>query len=136
MAIKAIDNPIAEIFSKWGRAIESYVGAGHYSVAVSDTINKIPYARIYSVNARTSSTDLAGNEVCQTLTIRCESITGGQNALSDAYDLDNVQRNILMGLGFRCSEGAVYTQNADARLVRLVSTFTREYTGQIPDLEE
>lgn len=135
MAIKAIDNPIAEIFSKWGRAIEPYVGAGHYSVAVSDTINKVPYARIFNIGASTSATDLSGNETCQTLTIQCESIVGNQD-LDEAYELDNVQRNILMGLGFRCDAGGVLAQNADARLIRVVSRFTRQYTGQIPDLEE
>lgn len=135
MGAVAIENPIAEIYDRWVEAVEPVVGENKYSVGVSATINDAPYARIFVSGLYTTHTDLVGNEVCQQIEIQSESYTTGMNAMSEAYALDMVQRNAMIGMGFRCVYGPVLMDNVDSRLRRLVTRYTRQYTGQLPAKE-
>lgn len=135
MTAVAIDNPIADIYDRWVEAVEPVVGEDNYSVGVSSTIDKAPYARIFVSGLYTTQTDLVGNECCMQVEIQSETYATGTHAMSQAYAIDMVQRNAMVGMGFRCVYGPVLMDNVDSRLRRLVTRYTRQYTGQLPAIE-
>ena len=133
---KAIQNPISDIYERWVADVLPVVGEEGYSIGDSITANKAPYARIFVSGLYTINTDLRGNEVEQQIEIQSESYATGQTAVKDVYELDQVQRDSFISMGFRCVYGPVLMDNIDSRLRRLVTRYSRRYTGQLLEKDD
>lgn len=101
---------------------------------MSATIAKAPYARIFMMGNPTNGSDLQGNETSTRVSFQCECFAKGQTAIQDVYDLDEKSHEIMVGLGFRRTFGAELITNAESEIKRVVSRYSRVYTGQFESL--
>lgn len=129
-----IENPVCKVFNRWRQAIEPVVGEGHYSMDSSITYAKTPYARLILLSSSGNMWDLDNNEISQSISIQSESFASGPNATSKAYALDDVTRKVMADMGFRMTFSEIVS-NVETDIKRIVSRFTRTYTGYLPDGE-
>lgn len=128
-----IKNPVAEVFQRWGKTIESVVGKGNYSMEKSVTIadNKKKYARLLLMGNPTQSTSLEGHECATVLSFQTEGYASGTKALSIAYDIDSVNHEAMVSMGFRRTYGPEEVANSEKSFKRIISRYSRVYTGQL-----
>lgn len=126
-----VDNPVEEIFKIWGAAIESEVGKGNYSMDSSSLIAKAPFARLIMLGNPTSGTDTEGNEVATKISFQTESFASGQRPLTKVYKIDSASHAAMVGMGFQRTYGPELIENADQKIKRIVSRYSRIYTGQL-----
>lgn len=125
-----VDNPIRKIYKRWAAGISTLVGS-NCSMEVSETVATTPYARIYLMGAPGSSYDLENNEAQTRLTIQAESFADGEYGIEDAYDIDAKTRELMLQMGFRCYYGPQLIANANTRIKRVISRYTRNYSGSL-----
>lgn len=132
MAI-TVDNPVSKVYSIWSAAIEKKVGRGNFSMSQSGTLasNKTKYARIFMMGNPTRDGDLEGDECSTVPSFQVDSFAKGTKALSEVYDIDDVSHKAMVGMGFRRSYGPELIENADSTIKRVVSRYSRVYTGKL-----
>lgn len=128
-----INNPVSEVFSRWSKDIQPTVGKGNFSMEKSQTIasGKTKYARLFMMGNPTQSTSLEGHECATVLSFQTESYASGTKALSTAYEIDSKSHQAMVGMGFRRIYGPVRQNNADNSIKRVVSRYSRIYTGTL-----
>ncbi len=128
-----VKNPVSDVFARWGADIESIVGKGNYSMDNSQTIasTKKTYAKLLMLGNPTSRGDLEGDECATMPSFQSESYASGAKALSKVYEIDNVSHKAMVGMGFRRIYGPVRQNNADNSIKRVVSRYSRIYTGTL-----
>lgn len=131
MAVGIVENPFAEVFRRFGNALEGVVGAGNYGTDVNPTMTSTKYARIMQLGMPTTVTDLSGNEVATNLSVQTEAFASGVTATTDVYTVDRAIHRCMLSMGFRRTYGPELMRNADSRITRLVSRYSRIYTGQL-----
>ena len=129
-----INNPVSEVFRRWSDGVKEVVGDSNYSMDTSQTIasNKKKYARLLLMGNPTLKCDLNGNECATTLSFQAESYASGTKALSKVYEIDEISHVAMVSMGFRRTYGAELTNNADGSIKRLISRYSRVYTGYLP----
>lgn len=125
-----VDNPIRKIYKRWSAGIAPLVGT-NCSMEISETVAKTPYARIYLMGAPGARYDLENNEAQTRLTIQSESFAEGEYGIEDAYDIDAKTRELMLEMGFRCYYGPQLIANSDTRIKRVISRYTRNYSGTL-----
>ena len=123
-----IENPVLAVFNRWREEIAPVVGEGNYSMDYSITVAKTPYARLTLLSKSGQTWDIQGNECSLSISFQSESYASGPNAISDAYALDDVTRQVMASMGFRMVFSEI-VRNAETSIKRVVSRFTRTYTG-------
>lgn len=128
-----VKNPVNEVFKRWGNAIEPVVGKGNFSMDNSQTIasTKKTYAKLLMLGNPTSRGDLEGDECATIPSFQSESYASGTKALSKVYEIDNVSHKAMTDMGFRRAYGPVLQSNADNSIKRVVSRYSRIYTGTL-----
>lgn len=121
------------MFSRWLRAIEPVVGKGNYSMDESQTIasTKKTYARLFLLGSPTARSNLEGDECATMPSFQVESYASGAKGSSKAYDIDAVSHETMVSMGFRRTYGPVKQSNADNSIKRVVSRYSRIYTGTL-----
>lgn len=128
-----VDNPVSKVYSIWSTEIEKKVGRGNFSMSQSGTLasNKTKYARIFMMGNPGNSWDLEGDECATMPSFQVDSFAKGTKALSEVYDIDDVSHKAMVGMGFRRTYGPELIENSDSTIKRVVSRYSRIYTGQI-----
>lgn len=128
-----VDNPVSKVYSIWSAEIEKKVGRGNFSMSQSGTLasNKTKYARIFMMGNPGNAWDLEGDECATMPSFQVDSFAKGTKALSEVYVIDDVSHKAMVGMGFRRSYGPELIENADSSIKRLVSRYSRVYTGQL-----
>lgn len=130
-----VKNPVSDVFERWSKEIEPVVGKGNFSMEKSQTIasTKKMYARLLMLGNPTVNSDLEGDECATTLSFQVESYAPGSNAksLSKAYEIDSASHKAMVDMGFRRSYGPEPQNNAEDSIKRVVSRYSRIYTGQL-----
>lgn len=134
--VTVVDNPVLEVFSRWGKSIEPIVGKGNYSMESSreNAENKKKYARLFLTGNPTQSTDLGGNECATMPAFQIEIYASGARFMSIAYEIDKASHESMFSMGFRRFEGPRIEIDSEKKLVCIISRYRRIYTGQL--LEE
>ena len=126
---ETIKNPVSDVFEHWKTAMEAKIGVGNCSMDSSSLIAKAPYARLQLMSNPGYRWDLEGNENATTLSFQAESFADGQKALTKVYDIDDVSHKAMASMGFRRTYGPELIENADKSIKRVVSRYSRVYTG-------
>lgn len=128
-----IINPVSEVFERWSKAVEPVVGKGNYSMDKSQTIasTKKTYARLLMLGNPTANSDLEGDECATMLSFQAESYASGTKGLSKVYEIDGASHKAMIGMGFRRAYGPELLNNAEGSIKRVVSRYSRIYTGQL-----
>lgn len=128
-----IKNPISEVFKRWSKAVEPVVGKGNYSMDKSQTIasTKKAYARLLMLGNPTVNSDLEGDECATMLSFQAESYASGTKDLSKVYEIDGASHKAMISMGFRRAYGPELLNNAEGSIKRVVSRYSRIYTGQL-----
>lgn len=128
-----VDNPVSKVYSIWSTEIEKKVGRGNFSMSQSGTLasNKTKYARIFMMGNPGNSWDLEGDECATMPSFQVDSFAKGTKALSEVYDIDDVSHKSMVSMGFRRIYGPELVENADSTIKRVVSRYSRIYTGQL-----
>lgn len=128
-----VDNPVSKVYARWQEQIVKIVGKGNYSMSKSGTLasNKTKYARIFMMGNPTRDGDLEGDECSTIPAFQVDSFAKGTKALSEVYDIDDVSHKAMIGMGFRRTYGPELLENADSSIKRVVSRYSRVYTGQL-----
>ena len=128
-----VDNPVSKVYSIWSTEIEKKVGRGNFSMSQSGTLasNKTKYARIFMMGNPGNAWDLEGDECATMPSFQVDSFAKGTKALSEVYDIDDVSHKAMVGMGFRRTYGPELIENSDSTIKRVVSRYSRIYTGQI-----
>ena len=131
--VVTVDNPVSKVYSIWSAEIGKKVGRGNFSMSKSGTLvsNKTKYARIFMMGNPGNAWDLEGDECASIPSFQVDSFAKGTNALSDVYAIDDVSHKAMVGMGFRRSYGPELLENADSSIKRVVSRYSRVYTGQL-----
>lgn len=124
-------NPVLDVFTVWGAAMEPVVGSGNYSMEDSSTIYKTPYACLKMMGSSGARWDIEGDECATMPTFQVDSFASGQKALSKAYKIDEKSHEAMSSMGFRRYEGPTERPNVDKRIKRVVSRYRMLYTGQL-----
>lgn len=128
-----VDNPVSKVYSIWSAAVENKVGKGNYSMSQSGTLasNKTKYARIFMMGNPTKDGDLEGDECSTIPAFQVDSFAKGTKALSEVYAIDDVSHKAMVSIGFHRSYGPELIENSDSTIKRVVSRYSRVYTGQL-----
>lgn len=128
-----VKNPVSDVFERWSKAIEPVVGKGNYAMDKSQTIasTKKTYARLLMLGNPTYRGDLEGDECATTASFQTESYSSGTKALSKAYEIDNASHEAMVDMGFRRTYGPEPQNNSDDSIKRVISRYSRIYTGQL-----
>ena len=128
-----VKNPVSDVFKRWSKEIEPVVGKGNFSMDNSQTIasTKKAYAKLLMLGNPTSRSDLEGDECATMPSFQSESYASGTKALSKVYEIDNVSHKAMVGMGFRRTYGPEIQNNADNSIKRVVSRYSRIYTGTL-----
>lgn len=128
-----VDNPVSKVYSIWSTEIEKKVGRGNFSMSQSGTLasNKTKYARIFMMGNPGNSWDLEGDECATMPSFQVDSFAKGTKALSEVYDIDDVSHKSMVSMGFRRTYGPELIENSDSTIKRVVSRYSRVYTGQL-----
>lgn len=124
-----VKNPSADVFERWSEAIEPIVGEGNYAMDMTTKIAKAPYARIFLMGNPGVAWDLEGDECATSPSFQCEAFAGGKRALSSVYQIDDASHKAMTDMGFRRTFGPELVNNDDPLLRRVISRYTRIYTG-------
>ena len=92
---------------------------------------KKTYARLYMLGNVLTEGDLEGDECTTVPTIQIECFATGTNPIAKVYQIDEKSHQSMIGMGFRRTYGPELMGNADDSIKRLVSRYTRIYTGQL-----
>jgi hypothetical protein len=128
-----INNPVSEVFSRWSKDIQPTVGKGNFSMEKSQTIatDKKKYARLFLMGNPTQSSSLDGSECATVLSFQTESYASGVKALSTAYEIDSKSHEAMISMGFRRTYGPEEVANSEKSFKRIISRYSRIYTGQL-----
>lgn len=128
-----VENPVSKVYARWVAEIEKKVGKGNYSMSQSGTLasNKTKYARIFMMGNLTRDGDLEGDECSTIPAFQVDSFAKGTKALSEVYVIDDVSHRAMVGMGFRRTYGPELLENSDSTIKRVVSRYSRVYTGQL-----
>lgn len=128
-----VDNPVSKVYEKWSVEVKKVVGAGNFSMSQSGTLasGKTKYARIFLMGNPGTAWDLSGNESATTPSFQVDSFASGTKALSTVYEIDAMSHAAMISLGFRRNFGPELLENADSTIKRVVSRYSRIYTGQL-----
>ena len=128
-----VENPVSKVYARWVAEIEKKVGKGNYSMSQSGTLasNKTKYARIFMMGNPTRDGDLEGDECSTIPAFQVDSFAKGTKALSEVYVIDDVRQRAMVGMGFRRTYGPELLENSDSTIKRVVSRYSRVYTGQL-----
>jgi len=119
--------PMEEILNTWGASVSTLVG-NNYAMDSSNTVAKLPYARMFILGNPSFDVDMDGNENATTLSIQVEVFTQGQKALSNAYAIDAKSHSSLISSGFRRTYGPELIENSDTKIKRLISRYSKTLT--------
>lgn len=130
-----VENPVSKVYDRWQEEIIKIVGKGNFSMSQSGTLasNKTKYARIFMMGNPTKDGDLEGDECSTVPSFQVDSFAKGTKALSEVYAIDNVSHKAMVGMGFRRTYGPELIENSDSTIKRVVSRYSRVYTGYLPD---
>lgn len=123
-------NPVSAVFEKWANGIKKVVGEGHYSMDINSTVTVIPYARMFLMGNPGAKWDLAGNETATNASFQVESYYSGVKPLENVYAIDSASHALMTAMGFRRNYGPELITNADSNIKRVVSRYTRIFTGE------
>ena len=128
-----VENPVSKVYDRWQEEIIKIVGKGNFSMSQSGTLasNKTKYARIFMMGNPGNAWDLEGDECATMPSFQVDSFAKGTKALSEVYAIDDVSHKAMIGMGFRRSYGPELIENADSSIKRVVSRYSRVYTGQL-----
>ena len=128
-----VDNPVSKVYSIWSAKMEKKLGKGNYSMSQSGTLasNKTKYARIFMMGNPGNAWDLEGDECATMPSFQVDSFAKGTKALSEVYDIDDVSHKSMVSMGFRRTYGPELIENSDSTIKRVVSRYSRVYTGQL-----
>lgn len=128
-----VENPVSKVYARWQEEIVKIVGKGNYSMSQSGTLasNKTKYARIFMMGNPTRDGDLEGDECSTIPAFQVDSFAKGAKELTDVYAIDDVSHKAMVGAGFRRTYGPELIENSDSTIKRVVSRYSRVYTGQL-----
>ena len=128
-----VDNPVVKIYERWSAEIQKVVGTGNCSMSQSGTLasNKTKYARIFMMGNPTRDGDLEGDECSTIPAFQVDSFAKGTKALSEVYAIDDVSHKAMVDMGFKRNYGPELLENSDSTIKRVVSRYSRVYTGQL-----
>ena len=128
-----VDNPVVKIYERWSAEIQKVVGTGNCSMSQSGTLasKKTKYARIFMMGNPTRDGDLEGDECSTIPAFQVDSFAKGTKALSEVYAIDDISHKAMVGMGFRRTYGPELLENSDSTIKRVVSRYSRVYTGQL-----
>lgn len=128
-----VENPVSKVYDRWQEEIIKIVGKGNFSMSQSGTLasNKTKYARIFMMGNPGNAWDLEGDECATMPSFQVDSFAKGTKALSEVYAIDDVSHKAMVSMGFRRSYGPELLENSDSTIKRVVSRYSRVYTGQL-----
>ena len=130
-----IESPVLEVFSRWGAAVSNITGADNYSMDGSETnaSGKKAYAQLYMLGNPITRGDLEGDECATMPSFQVNCFTSGSKALTRVYELDKISHKAMVSMGFRRTYGPEPMFFGDSGIKKLVSRYSRIYTGTLLD---
>lgn len=130
-----IRSPALEVFTRWGKAVSKITGAGNYSMDGSETnaSGKKAYAQLLMLGNTTTRSDLEGDECATMPSFQVNCFTSGGKAITKVYELDDVSHQAMAGMGFQRTYGPEPMFFGDSGIKKLVSRYSRIYTGTLLD---
>ena len=125
-----VDNPVSKVFKRWSEEAAKPLCGKNYSMDMSKIPATFPYMRMMYMGGVTTRSDLEGNECAANASFQVESFASGSNSLSKAYQMDDASHKCMVGMGFRRTYQSLI-ENADSKIKRVVSRYSRIYTGQL-----
>lgn len=126
-----VDNPVEKVFKRWSEEAAKPICGKNYSMDMSKIPATFPYTRMMYMGGTTTQGDLEGDECATNISFQVESFAKGTKALSEVYAIDDVSHKAMVSMGFRRSYGPELLENSDNRIKRVVSRYSRVYTGQL-----
>lgn len=129
-----IEYPGSKLFEQWGECMKEIISENEYSYGISSTIanDKNVFARMFVMGNTSGRMDLENDEISTNLAVQCE--TYSRIGMQKAFDIDAVSHKTMLALGFHRTYGPDITENADSKIIRIVSRYRRIYTGYFPEV--
>lgn len=125
-----VDNPVEIVFKRWAEEVAKPICGKNYSMDMSKIPATFPYMRMMYMGGITTHGDLDGNECAANISFQIESFADGSNSLSKVYKMDESSHKCMVGMGFRRNYHNLI-ENSDNKIKRVVSRYSRLYTGQL-----
>lgn len=125
-----VDNPVEKVFKRWSEEAAKPICGENYSMDMSKIPATFPYMRMMYMGGITTRGDLEGDECAITISFQIECFASGSKALYKVYDLDDASHKSMVGMGFRRTYQNLI-ENSDSTIKRVVSRYSRVYTGQL-----
>lgn len=125
-----VDNPVEKVFKRWEEEAAKPICGKNYSMDMSKIPATFPYMRMMYMGGITTRGDLEGDECAITISFQIECFANGQNSLSKVYQMDDASHKCMVGMGFRRTYQNLI-ENSDNKIKRVVSRYSRIYTGQL-----
>ena len=93
--------------------------------------SKKTYARLFMLGNPIARGNLAGDECATMPSFQVEVYASGAKASSKVYEIDEISHKAMVSMGFRRTYGPVKQNNSDNSIKRVVSRYSRMYTGQL-----
>ena len=124
-----IRSPVSKVFERWEASMKPVVDS--LSMEPSKKRERFEtYARLLYMGSVLVSSDLEGDECATNISFQTECFAKGTKALSKVFDIDDISRKAMVDMGFRCTYQSL-VENADSTIKRVVSRYSRVYTGQL-----
>lgn len=126
-----IEPPIEKVFERWRTEAAEPICKENVSMDISVKPGRFPYMRLLYLGGIHNAGDIYGNEAAITISFQVESFANGTKALSKAYEMDTKSHKSMVGMGFRRTYQDLVENQADSRIKRVVSRYSRVYTGYL-----
>lgn len=124
-----IKNPTEKVFEIWKTKMEKVVDG--LSMEPSEKVyNGKSYARLLYLGSVIAESDLEGDECAVRIDFQTECFYSGYKALTAVYEIDEISRQAMIDMGFRCTYQSL-VENINENIKRVVSRYSRLYAGKL-----
>lgn len=128
-----VKNPVSDVYKRWCAEVKKVVGDGNYSFERSQTLaaGKTMYAQLFLMGNLGTRWDIEGDEVATIPSFQVDCFSTGSKAVAKVYQIDDASHKAMVSMGFQRTYGPEQQQNADNSIKRVISRYSRVYTGEL-----
>lgn len=121
------------MYKRWCAEVKKVVGDGNYSFERSQTLaaGKTMYAQLFLMGNPGTRWDIEGDEVATIPSFQVDCFSTGSKAVAKVYQIDDASHKAMVSMGFQRTYGPEQQQNADNSIKRVISRYSRVYTGEL-----
>ena len=128
-----VKNPVSDVYKRWSAEVKKVVGDGNYSFERSQTLaaNKKMYAQMFIMGNPGTRWDIEGDEVATIPSFQIDCFATGTKSVEKVYQIDDASHRAMVSMGFQRTYGPEQQDNTDNSIKRVVSRYSRIYTGNL-----